>query len=213
MDQFIEEVDEDLRRDRQKALWNRYGRWLVAAALVVVIAIAASVGWRHYQENRRIDAGLSYAEAVALAEAGRGDEAARILAGLARSGYGVMARFQEANLVLQAGDRDAAAEIYDRLSRQSSVPGALRDLALILHGYAGLDAADPEALKARLAPLTVGPWRYSAQELIALLEHRRGDVAAARSLFQSLVADPETPSGLRERAGLFLEELGGQGPR
>ena len=39
MDQFIEEVDEELKRERYEDLWRKYGTFIVAAVLLVVIAV------------------------------------------------------------------------------------------------------------------------------------------------------------------------------
>ncbi len=53
MDNFIQELEDDLRRDRHMALWSKYGRYVVAVALVIVIAAAATVAWRHYRTGGR----------------------------------------------------------------------------------------------------------------------------------------------------------------
>ena len=40
-DNIFHEVDEEVRREQLKQLWNRYGNFLIAAAVVVVLGIAA----------------------------------------------------------------------------------------------------------------------------------------------------------------------------
>ena len=71
MDEFIKEVEEDLKRDRQLELWRKYGKYAVSLALLAVIIASAVVGWRHYQQSQRYEQGLKYAQALDLAEIGR----------------------------------------------------------------------------------------------------------------------------------------------
>ncbi len=213
MDNFIQEIDEELRREKQLALWRKYGRFVVAGALGLVIVVAAVVGWRQYQANRVTTAGLAYQDATVAAEAGRTEEALAAfarLAGSAPAGYAELARLQQAAALARQGDTASAAEIYDAMSRDRSVQEPFRQLALMLYGYAALDGTDPDALAARLDPLAgpAGPWRHSALELKALVERRRGNHAAAQEIFKGLADDPMTPPSIRARAAELLA-LGG----
>jgi hypothetical protein len=45
-DSFIREVEEELRSDRLKGFWDRFGPILIGAAILVVVATA---GWRGYE--------------------------------------------------------------------------------------------------------------------------------------------------------------------
>jgi hypothetical protein len=212
-DQFIEEVDADLKRERQLALWRRYGRYAVAAALLAIIVAAAFVGWRNYQENRRAEAGLAYAIAVDAAGEGKIDEALesfRRLGADAPEGYSELARLQHAAQLARQGNEAAAAEVYDSLAKDSEVAEPFRNLALLLYGLAVVDRADPAALADRIKPLAAAtsPWRYSAQELTALLARRQGDDKSARDIFKRLADDPATPPSVRARAAEFLAVSG-----
>ena len=44
-DGFFREVDEELRNDRVRSFWNRFGRYIIAAAvaLVLVVSVLPSV--------------------------------------------------------------------------------------------------------------------------------------------------------------------------
>lgn len=212
-DQFIEEVDADLKRERQLALWHRYGRYAVAAALLAIIVAAAFVGWRNYQENRRAEAGLAYAIAVDAAGEGKIDEALesfRRLGADAPEGYSELARLQHAAQLARQGNEAAAAEVYDSLAKDSEVAEPFRNLALLLYGLAVVDRADPAVLADRIKPLAAAtsPWRYSAQELSALLARRQGDDKSARDIFKRLADDPATPPSVRARAAEFLAVSG-----
>lgn len=214
MDNFFSEIDEELRRERQLVLWRKYGRYIVAGALALVIVVAGVVGWRQYLANQRAEAGLAYQDAVAAAQAGRTDQALAAFAGLAEGapdGYAELARLQRAAAIARQGNVAEAAAIYDAMAKDGGVAQPFRDLALLLYGYTALDGADPAALGERIEPLTAAtsPWRYSALEIKALLARERGDEAAAQDIFKRLSDDPVAPASVRARAAEFLR-LGGK---
>ena len=217
MDNFIQELEEDLRRDRHMALWQKYGRYAVALALVVVIGVAAMVAWRHYRTSERLKDSMSYSAALSVAgqnAPGSLDAALPMLRGIAQSGsdsYATLARLQEAALLNKSGKPEAAAEIYDAMSTDNAIDPIYRELAVLLRALVMFDKDDPAALSGRLAPLATGsssPWRHSAMELTALLAQRGGDTAKARELYTTLADDPTTPRQMRARAAEMLAVLG-----
>ncbi len=226
MDNFIQEIDEDIRRDRQMALWQKYGRFAVAVALVTIIAVAAVLFWRQYTARERLQDGLSYMAALDLAGpqidpatgapsvAASSDAAIaalRDLAGKGSAGYAALARLQEAALLSKSGKAADAAAIYQSLANDGRSDKVFRDLALILLALQQIDSAEPNDLAARLAPLTApgNPWRYSALELTGLLAARAGDTAKAKDAYVTLSDDPGTPRQMRARAAEMLAVFGG----
>ncbi len=209
MDQFIQEVEDDLKRDRQLELWRKYGVWVTALALLVVIGVAGYQGWRNYQRGQQYEYGQSYAQALALLAKGKDAEARAEfgkLAGEAVSGYAELAVLQRAALLAKGGDGAGAAALYRQLADDTSADELFRDLAVILAALTTADNADPRELTARLAPLTEAgnPWRYSALEVTALLAQRQGDQARAKEIYQSLADDAKAPQGMRARAAEML---------
>jgi len=210
---IFQEVEEDLRRDNLAKLWRRYGTWIIGVAVAIVVATAAFVLWRQYQESQRMDLARQYTQAADLL--GRSDREGALQAfdalGAAGGGYGVLARLREAQLLAESGDAAGAAAAYEAIAADSSVDQPYRDLAVILLALHGLDSGDASALTARLKPLTAegNPWRYSALELTGLLAKRTGDTARAREIFVGLADDAQAPLGVRERATQFLESLPG----
>lgn len=213
MDNFIEEVDEDLKRERYAELWRKYGTLILGAVLLVVIAVAGSMGWRQYQLNTRIETGLKYVDAVDLAVAGKTADAIAAFQALGKDGapgYRDLARFQEAAALVRQGNEAAAAQIYDAIAKDEGSDAVFRNIALILYALNVADRAEPKGLAERLKPLTgdANPWRFSALEITALLHRRRGDVTAARSVYKKLADDERAPPRLRARAAEFLAVIG-----
>jgi len=211
---IIREVDEELRREDWEKVWKKYGKFVIAGAVGIVLATAAVVGWREFDQSRRMAQGDRFAGAVARVEnAASPQEAADIMAALtveASAGYATLARFREAKYRADAGNRAAAVALYDTLASDTAVEPMLRDLATLYSARMQISGGDPAALTARLAPLTVNanPWRYSALELTAVLALATGDTEAARQIYAPLADDLNTPESLRARAAEMLRALG-----
>ena len=52
-DSFIREVNEEIRQDQAKALWDRYGPAVIVLAVLVVLGTAAFVGYDYWDEHPR----------------------------------------------------------------------------------------------------------------------------------------------------------------
>jgi hypothetical protein len=211
MSDILREVDEELRRERYQKLWERYGIYLVGAALVLVLAVAGWRGWEWYQAREAASAGARFETALELDAAGKQSEADEILAALANNaprGYRTLARFRMA-AELSKRDRAAGAAAYDALADDTSVEAAFRDLAKLRAALSLVDTASASEIARRVDPLIAGnsAFKASAREVLALARFRAGEREAARKLFVEVVADPETPPSLRSRAQLMLALL------
>jgi hypothetical protein len=214
---IFDEVEEDLRAERAKRLLNRYGGLLAGAALLAVLAVAGTQGWRWWQDRAAVAASEGYL-AAARSASETGTEAAvaarrfEAVAAEAPAGYRTLARLRAAALRVEAGERDAALAEWDALARDGSVDAPYRDLASVLWGIHALEGDDTAAtVEARMAPLAEGngPYRASAAEIRALAVLKRGETEAARRGFRALVNDGAAPEGVRERAGRVLSGIGG----
>ena len=211
MSDILREVDEELRRERYQKLWERYGIYLVGAALVIVVAVAGWRGWEWYQAREAARAGARFETALELDAAGKQSEADEILAALATTaprGYRTLVRFRIAAELTQRDPAKGAAA-YDALAEDGSVEAAFRDLARVRAALALVDTASASEIARRLDPLIAGnsAFKASAREILGLARFRAGEREAARKLFAEIVADPETPPSLRSRAQLMLALL------
>ena len=213
-DEFIREVDEAVRQDQWLKLWQRYGNYIIGAALAVVVGTAAGVGWRASQQSVRFDEARRFAEAERMLQEEMPAEAARAFATLAEDasgGYGVLARLRAAQAQAEAGDRAAASAVLDRLATDDDAAPIYRSLGELLAKQQQFVLADADVPLAELEPLASsdGPWRYSALELRALAQMQSGETVAARQTLDDLLADPLTPPNLARRAAELLAFLGG----
>ncbi|NQV80514.1 MAG: tetratricopeptide repeat protein [Alphaproteobacteria bacterium] len=216
MSDIFREVDEDLRQERYAKLWSRFGKYVIGAAVSVVVVAAVVITWQNVTESRRQAEGEQFAEALALARDGATAQAATAFSRLAEnsgSGYRALARLQAAAALVKAGSLDDAVAAYDQLATDGSVDRILRDLGALLAALHRFDTANNEEMLQRLGPLVLdsNAWRYSAREMQALVYRRSGDIEQSRNLLQALADDPDAPNGIRSRAAELLGVIGGEG--
>jgi hypothetical protein len=210
--EIFREVDEELKREQLNRYWRKYGKFAVAGLVLIVLGTAARVGWMEYQKEQRLAESERFLAALTLIQEKKSGDAMSSLAALAADaniGYATLARFREAALKGRSGDTEAAAAAYDALAKDGGVDPLYARLADLYYVLYKLETADPNALAARLEPLTEADsaWRYSALEMSALLAVRTGDAEASRKNYATLVDDPRTPAGIRTRAAEMLRAL------
>jgi hypothetical protein len=206
---IIREVEEDLRRERYEALWKQYGNIVVAAALAIIVGVAGYQGWRYWQLSRAETAGARFEGALQLAREGKNDEAVAALQAIvqdAPAGYQTLGRFRLAAEDAAAGKKAEALAQYQALADDPATDPLLRSFAQLRAAELRVDEADFTEMQNRLTPLLVEgqPWRYSAQELLGLAAYKAGNSEAASRSFSLLLADPQVPQGLRQRAEMMM---------
>ena len=201
-DSFIDEVTEEVRRDRLFGYFRRYG-WIPAVIIVALVGGTAYNEWSKAQVAQVAQArGDALLDALELE-----DEAERAAA------FSALAREDEDALVaklLAAGvETEQAVDLLRSVADDGRQPQYIRDLArLKMASTEGLLTLDEAA--AILAELSEpgGVYRNVATELLVAVELQRGDTAAALKLLQAHVQDAEASSEQIQRMGELIEALG-----
>ena len=204
MSELFDEVDEEVRRDQLKKLWDQYSIYIVAGALLIIAAVGGWRGYQYLEAKKAAEAGSAFDAAVDLSEQNKHAEAEAAfnnLAATAPSGYRMLARLRAA-AELATRDPQAGAKLYDDISADRSVGTAVQDLARIRAAGLLLETASYANMLQRLESATKpeATFRHTARELLALSAWRANDTAAARQWLDMIANDGETPSGLRSRA-------------
>jgi hypothetical protein len=202
--ELFDEVDEDVRRDQLKKLWDQYSIYIVAGALLIIAAVGGWRGYQYLEAKKAAEAGVAFDKAVELSDANKHSEAEAAftdLAAKAPSGYRMLARMRAA-VELATRDPAAAAKLFDDISADRSVGAPERDLAKVRAAALLLESSSYPSLLQRLEPATApgATFRHTARELLALSAWRTGDMTAARQWLDLIANDGETPPSLRSRA-------------
>ncbi|HET8920876.1 MAG TPA: tetratricopeptide repeat protein [Xanthobacteraceae bacterium] len=209
MTDIFQEVDEEVRREQLKKLWERYGTYFIAACIVIVIGVGAWRGYEWWQAKQAAQSGAAFEQAVKLAESGKHQAAAAAFTKLSADGtpgYRVLARLREA-AELATTDRKTAVAAYDAIAADTRAGQVVQDLAAVRAGYLLVDTAPYSEILQRLEPATAADraFRHSAREILALSAWKAGDMSAARRWTEMIMGDPQTPPGPRSRAEMLSE--------
>ena len=212
-DTFVREVDENLRRDQLRDRAQRYGGWIIAAAVLFLGAIGGYLYWQNQQGQQA--AADSEAMSAALDKVGSGNikGAAADLVPLSESSNDVTratALLGRASLAVQQSDRKTASDIYKQVAADEDLPQPFRDLATVRGTMVEFDSMKPDEVIARLKPLVEPgkPFFGSAGELTGMAMLARGDRAGAGQLFARIAADRQVPESIRNRAVQVAGSLG-----
>ena len=210
-DNIFREVEEELRSDRMRALWRKFGPIVIGAAIAIVVLVAVNEGWSWYTNSQ--SAAASTRLYSALDAAGSGDLAAAeqqldALAADGSGGYPVLAEFRKAALLKNSGDLAGAVAAYDGLANDQANP-RLRELALLLAANILVDSGTLADVEARVSTIAVegNPLRRSAHELLGLAQYKSGDLAAAQASFVAILDDPLAPAQTRNRIAYYLAQM------
>ena len=217
MADIFQEVDEEVRREQLKKLWDRYGTLFIALAVLIVVGVGAWRGYQYWQNKKAAETGTQFEQAASLSEQGKHAEARAAfdkIAAVGPSGYRVLARLRAA-ADLANTDAKAAVAAYDAISGDASLDHSFRDLAALRAGMLLVDTAPLDEMRRRLEPLSEPgrTFRHSAREMLALSAWRNNDAATAKRYVDMINDDPETPQGVRSRTELLSALLasGGKG--
>jgi hypothetical protein len=202
--ELFNEVDEDLRREQLKRIWEKYSLLIILVAILIVGGVG---GWRAYsyiEGKKAAEAGAAFDKASELSEQNKPAEAEAAflkLAAEAPSGYRTMARLRAAG---EASKRDVAAavKLYDEVIADNTVGAAEKDLARVRAGALLVETAAYASLLPKLEPATAATstYRHSARELLALAAWKAGNAAETRKWVETISNDNDTPSSIRTRA-------------
>ena len=204
---LFREVDEEVRQEEYKKIWDRFGNVFVGIAVASVVLVAAWKGYEYYQRTQSEAAAIIYQEAVKKAAEGKHEDALSALRAVRHAGYGQLARVREAAVLADKGDVEPAVAAYDAIAADTSADPQLRDLASIRAGYLLVDTATPDQLLARLGKFDKDGevWRHQAREIFGLAAWRIQDYAMADRYMNAIFADPETPQAMRQRAQVMVQ--------
>src|SRR5215510_5937375 len=109
MSDIFQEVEEDVRRERYEQLWKKYGNYVIAAAVVLVLAVAGFQAWKSYDLSQRQKVSERYREATQAAESGNAVKAETDFNALAKdapSGYATLSKLHLAGALIAQNKRD-----------------------------------------------------------------------------------------------------------
>lgn len=208
-DSFIDEVSEEVRRDRLFGVLRRYG-WIAVLVVVVLVGVAAWFEWQRM--GARSEARAFGDRLVAALDNDSPESRRAALAEIdAEGARRVLVAMVAADTLETGAAIDETLGRLDEIAGDDAIPALYRDLAGLKAAMLMQDRAEPDAVLGRLEPLTVpgAPFRLLALEQQALARIRQGETDAAIETLRSVLADGAAGRDLQQRARQLIVALGG----
>ena len=203
---FIDEVTEEVRRDKLYAALRKYG-WIGILGVVLLVGGAAVNEWLKARERAAAEA-LGDAVLAAI-ETGEPEAKLAALDAIAAEGdrAALLGLVAASELPL---DPAKAAEKLAAVADDPAQPPLYRDLATLKRAMLP-EILGPQERVDALTPLTApgAPFRVLAEEQIALAEIELDAVDSAIARLEALLNDNEASGALRQRAQQLIVALGG----
>lgn len=209
MSDLLREVDEAMRAERMKRLWEQHGNTVVMVVAALILGTAANSGWKAYKTHQ------AQKQTTVLIEALKSDDVAAKIDPLTQELKGpnrALASFDAGALALEKQDFDKAIGYYENVIKDKSIPQDLRDLALVQMISIQLDhktdLSGDDLLKA-IAPVSTSEkssWRPRGLMLSALIKaHKNRDYKGALEDLALLSAYQSLPTSMQAQAQALKE--------
>lgn len=205
---FIDEVTEEVRRDKLFATFRKYG-WI---GILAVLGIVGGTAWTEWQKSQAEAEARAFGDALMMAtDASTPEDRRAALAQVQATGE----KAAVLNLLIAsdpAEDATATLEALNRIEADATLPQVWRDLAVLRRiGVQGRDLPLADR-RAALEPLAQPgrSFRVLAAEQLAYLLIEEGKTPEAISALRALTQDQEATGGLRNRAQQMIVALGGE---
>lgn len=214
-DNFIREVNEELRSDAATAIWKKYGKFIIGGAVAIVVGVAGNVAFKEYTAKQAAASGDIFLEALTAAREGRQDEAIEGFDKLEVEGYGaypLMAKLRAATVLADKGDISDAIATFQEVAADNGVPKALQDIAKIRAAYLLVDHGSYDDVSSQVEVLTdtENAMRHSAREALGLAAFKANDFTRAKEWMELIADDVRTPQQMSTRAQVILDLIAGR---
>lgn len=208
MDEFIEEIKEEVRRDKLLEIWNQYGNYIIGGILAILLITAGYLYWNYQNAKTLYNEATQYEEALDLNKQGQKKEAEAKLVNListASTGYKTLASFELAKI--RATDGQENEQIYQATLKDTKIPEVYRQLATYKYLVSTFNNSKTNLEQEYMSSFSKSPWLPSFKELQALAFLKDGEAQKAHAIFVQLSQAQDTPTGLRIRSIAMTEEV------
>ena len=209
---FINEVEEELRKDDYNRLLKKYGP-AIGVVLFLIIAGTGFLEYRKYAADKKAQAvSAIYTSADKQLDDGSRDEAVAAFIDLGATGpqgYAGLSFMRAAAIREDQGDLLGAVRLFDKAAEAFTIPRH-KQLAQLKAAYLLADQGAYSDVVARVTALaeTEAPYEFLARELLGFAHAESGDQASAREQFAYLTSIPGVPETVKQRAEQSMALIG-----
>lgn len=228
-DEFMEEVERDIRHEQYEKLWKKYGKFVTSGTIVALLCSAA---WMYYSGRCEDNLNLTsskYNKATALADRNETKQALSVLESITPSDsqtYAALAQIEAARLMAEKGGEDftKAQNKLLALSDNTKIDPVFKDFATFLYVKNEIDHLIVDDTKKDLPDATIetlkgfmnrlegissehAPWRLNAMDLKGLIAILLKDYGTASEIYIKIGQDVHCPQGLKIRSEMMAQHV------
>ena len=203
-----DEVNEELRRQQLKSIWDRFGVYIIGFAVLIILSVGGNEIINHLNNRVSQRESNAFDNALNLIEKGNDsaglDQLIKLTEG--KTGYKGLALFKLSSESLTNGNYQEAVDYLKKASLDKTLTNNLRVFAKIKAGLILVDNGSFSEVDVLLKEVieSGGPFSFHAKEILALALIKNGRNLEAQEIFQEIVNDASAPPVLARRAEIFL---------
>lgn len=219
---IIDEVAEEVQNEKLLNLWRKSSVFVYSFLGCVIIGTALYAFWKDRQEKEREKASTLYARALRLEELKKIDEAEKTFEKVISAkveGFKSLAELSLSDMLgsiskQNTQERTPSLKFLEELGASSEAPKVLRKIAMVKLLLLESNAKEDSSLKEKLDTLLEqkeNAWSPLIKEVKAALEYQNGNLEKAYGIYEALLKNPKSSSGVRHRAMRMVMLLKSQG--
>ena len=203
-----DEVNEELRRQQLKSIWDRFGVYIIGFAVLIILSVGGNEIINHLNNRVSQRESNAFDNALNLIEKGNDsagiDQLIKLTEG--KTGYKGLALFRLSSESLTNGNYQEAVDYLKKASLDKTLTNNLRVFAKIKAGLILVDNGSFSEVDVLLKEVieSGGPFSFHAKEILALALIKNGRDLEAQEIFQEIANDASAPPVLARRAEIFL---------
>tara|TARA_Y100001935_G_scaffold246221_1_gene240675 strand:- start:3901 stop:4533 length:633 start_codon:yes stop_codon:yes gene_type:complete len=203
-----DEVNEELRRQQLKSIWDRFGIYVIGFAVLIVLSVGGNEIMNYLNNRLSQRESIAFDNALTLIEEGNDSTGLDQLIKLTESktGYKGLAFFRLSSESLSNGNHQEAIDYLKKASLDKTLTNSLRVFAKIKAGLILVDNGNVSEVDVLLGEVIEngGPFSFHAKEILAFALINDGRDLEAQEIFQEIANDASAPPVLVRRAEIFL---------
>jgi len=203
-----DEVNEELRRQQLKSIWDRFGVYIIGFAVLIILSVGGNEIINHLNNRVSQRESNAFDNALNLIEKGNDsaglDQLIKLTEG--KTGYKGLALFRLSSESLTNGNYQEAVDYLKKASLDKTLTNNLRVFAKIKAGLILVDNGSFSEVDVLLKEVieSGGPFSFHAKEILALALIKNGRDLEAQEIFKEIANDASAPPVLARRAEIFL---------
>ncbi|MDR2075074.1 MAG: tetratricopeptide repeat protein [Holosporales bacterium] len=217
-DIFVESIQEEIRQENWKNLWDKYGKIITIAVVGSLIVTGVYNMWQKKDLEEREAISVKFSNVQGMVMSGETEKVIdqiKELTNVNKANYALLAKFEYAASLLNSKNKEALS-VYKSIFENKKADDLFKDLAYILYVNASIDLMDPKQLLSNMDNMikilsgekfVKGKWSLMAQESLAFCYLKIGKNDLARATLEKLVKTSDIPNGMLERSRIIIQSL------